>query len=194
MIDLINQTKNQNAIYRVDRSTVLVKGSAPCKNIYQIIKSENTKKDEVYVFPKTEKTDLEINKNIEPLSIYNESINLLFRSIVNLIKDACSEYSIDYQKNKYYISSSLSENQNPNFWYDTGGTSKPALFGIVSLDDNINKIFINEKEADILPGDMIVSEAGNKIVYSNPFKSLVFYVLPLSMIKNQYSQKWIPLI
>jgi len=194
MTDLVNQIKNQNVIYRIDRKTILVKGSAQCKNVYEIIKSETNKKDEVYTFPKIEKKDLDVGKNAEPLSIYNESINLLFRSIVSLIKDACVEYSLDYQKNKYYISSNLSEDQLTDFWYDTGGTSKPALFGIVSLDEAINKIFINEKEIDLVVGDIVVSEAGNKVVYSSQFRSLVFYVLPLSMIKNQYPQKWIPLI
>jgi hypothetical protein len=68
------------------------------------------------------------------------------------------------------------------------------MFGIISLDSEKTRLLINKEEFEIEPGEIIVSEAGNKIVYSNRFKSIVFYVSPLSEIKNQYSQKWIPLV
>jgi hypothetical protein len=68
------------------------------------------------------------------------------------------------------------------------------MFGIISLDSQKSKVSINETDFEIHPGDIIISEAGNKIVYYNKFKSIVFYVSPLSEIKNQYSQKWMPLV
>ena len=192
MIDLVNQIENQNLIYRTERKTIVIKESIQAENIYQEIKEELGQKDLIYNF--TSSDPIEIFREKEPLLIYKNSINSLFKKIVSLTKKACLEFDLNYEKNKYYVSSNIFENQNTDVWYDAAGSHKPSLFGIVCLDGYNNKISINEKTLEISIGDILISEAGNKIQYHNSFKSLLFCILPLSLINNQSSQRWVPLV
>ncbi len=192
----IIQNKNENVIYRKIRKTISSKGYFNTDGLYEKIISELSKSEKVYSFPDIEERSVSIyNINtFNPLLMHEDQMYLLFKTISELVKKTCLDYEFSYSKNKYFIYSSLVENQDPFLWYDAGGTSRPAMFGIVSLDSKTTSLFINDTEFDLEPGGIIISEAGNKIVYSEEFKSLVFYVSPLSEIKNQYSQKWIPLV
>lgn len=192
MIDLVNQIKNQNLIYRTERKTIIVRGKIQSDNIYQDIVDDLNQKDLIYSFPNPSPIEIFIDR--EPFLVYKNSINSLFKKIVSLTKEACLEFDLNYEKNKYYISSNIFENQNTDVWYDAAGSCKPALFGMICLENLNNKISINEKEILVSDGDILISEAGNKIYYHNAFKSLFFCILPLSLINNQSSQKWIPLI
>jgi len=67
------------------------------------------------------------------------------------------------------------------------------LFGILHLGDFASKIKINEALLTLNPGDVVISEAGNRVVYLSSFKSLNIQVLPVSELRGQYLEKWIPL-
>lgn len=196
MSNIFTQNKNENLIYRQTRDTIATIGNFDTSGLYDKIISDLNKTEKVYSFPDNqEKTVYVYDKNTySPLCMYEEQMYFLFQKISSMIKEACIEHQFSYSKNKYFIYSSLVEDQDPEFWYDAGGTSRPSMFGIISLDLNETKVLINNTEFIVKPGDILISEAGNKIVYLNSFKSIVFYVSPLSEIKNQYSQKWIPLV
>ena len=196
MINVDAQNKNENVIYREKRKTISSRDNFDTTGLYEKITKELNKSEKIYVFPSSdEKISKLYNKNnYNMFLMHDEQMYFLFQKISNLIKTACIEHEFSYSKNKYFIHSSLVEDQDPSLWYDAGGTSRPAMFGIISLDSNRSKVSINDTDFEINPGDIIVSEAGNKIIYYNKFKSIVFYVSPLSEIKNQYSQKWIPLV
>lgn len=190
------QNKNENVIYREKRKTISSKDNFETDGLYEKIKEELDKSEKLYTFAMpNEKISKVYNKNsYNPFFMHEEQMYFLFQKVSSLVKSACIEHGFSYSKNKYFIYSSLVEDQDLSLWYDAGGTSRPSMFGIISLDSQKSKISINETNFDINPGDIIISEAGNKIVYYNKFKSIVFYVSPLSEIKNQYSQKWIPLV
>jgi hypothetical protein len=196
MINVDTQNKNENVIYREKRKTISSKDNFDTTGLYDKIIKELSKSEKVYVFPSSdEKISKLYNKNnYNMFLMHDEQMYFLFQKISNLIKTACIEHEFSYSKNKYFIYSSLVEDQDLSLWYDAGGTSRPSMFGIISLDSNKSKVSINGTDFEINPGDIIVSESGNKIIYYNKFKSIVFYVSPLSEIKNQYSQKWIPLV
>lgn len=196
MINTYSQNKNENVIYREKRKTISSTDNFETSGLYEKIAIELDKSEKLYTFTMSdEKISKVYNKNsYNPFFMHDEQMYFLFQKVSSLIKSACIEHDFSYSKNKYFIYSSLVEDQDLSLWYDAGGTSRPSLFGIISLDSEKSKISINETNFDINPGDIIISEAGNKIVYYNKFKSIVFYVSPLSEIKNQYSQKWIPLI
>lgn len=196
MFNVIIANKNENLIYRQTRDTILEKQSFDVSGLYDAIHNELNKTQKIYMFPSKDEKIVYINDKEEYNLFYmhNMQMYLLFEKVVSLIKDTCVKHEFSYSKNKYFIFSSLIEDQNPDFWYDAGGTSRPSLFGIISLDLNKTKISINGSDIFLEPGDIVISEAGSKIIYSAPFKSMVFYVSPLSEIKNQYSQKWIPLV
>jgi hypothetical protein len=196
MINTESQNKNENVIYREKRKTISVKDKFDTLGLYEKIINELDKSEKFYDFPHSNEKDIKVydKNNYNPFFMHDEQMYFLFQKVSLLIKNACEKYQFSYLKNKYFIYSSLIEDQDPSLWYDAGGTSRPSMFGIISLDSEKTRLLINEEEFEIEPGEIIVSEAGNKIVYSNRFKSIVIYVSPLSEIKNQYSQKWIPLV
>ncbi len=196
MINTYTQNKNENVIYREKRKTISSRDNFDTGGLYEKIKIELEKSEMIYTFAKSdEKISKVYNKNnYNPFFMHDEQAYLLFQKVSSLVKIACKDHEFSYSKNKYFIYSSLIEDQDPSLWYDAGGTSRPSMFGIISLDSQKSKVSINDTDLEINPGDIIISEAGNKIVYYNKFKSIVFYVSPLSEIKNQYSQKWIPLV
>jgi hypothetical protein len=196
MINTESQNKNENVIYREKRKTISVKDKFDTLGLYEKIINELDKSEKFYDFPHSNEKDIKVydKNNYNPFFMHDEQMYFLFQKVYLLVKNACEKYQLSYLKNKYFIYSSLIEDQDPSLWYDAGGTSRPSMFGIISLDSEKTRLLINEEEFEIEPGEIIVSEAGNKIVYSNRFKSIVFYVSPLSEIKNQYSQKWIPLV
>jgi len=147
MIDLIIQNPNQNLLYRPNRETYIVKNNTDVTGFYEkavFTQSEDT----LYRFPLEEARIVRYFKN-NPLSMYDEQAYKILASVVETIKESCKKYDLSYKKNKYFLYSEIVEDQNPEFWYDAGGASKPNLFG---------------------------------------------YVSPVSTIKTQYSQKWIPLV
>jgi len=196
MINTYSQNKNENVIYREKRKTISSRDNFETSGLYEKIAIELDKSENLYTFGMSdEKISKVYNKNnYNPFFMHDEQMYFLFQKVSYLIKNACMEHDFSYSKNKYFIYSSLVEDQDLSLWYDAGGTSRPSMFGIISLDSKKSKISINDTNFDINPGDIVISEAGNKIVYYNKFKSIVFYVSPLSEIKNQYSQKWIPLV
>jgi hypothetical protein len=113
--------------------------------------------------------------------------------VVGLIKEFCIKFNLSYESNRYYLSSDLLDSRPLDFWYDQSSASRPALFGILCLEDSVSRIKINEIEMSLSLGDIVISEAGNKIIYLDSFKSLNIQVLPVSELKGQYLEKWIPL-
>lgn len=194
MIDLVIQNPNQNLLYRPNRKTYVIKRNTDTVGFYEKVLDISTKEDILYHFPKLEATTTSQAQINNPLCMYDEQAYKILSDVVEAVKECCNKYDLSYKKNKYFLYSEIVENQDPSFWYDAGGNSKPSLFGVISLDTVISDMYINENSLILNPGDMVVSEAGNRIKYSKPFKSLVFYVSPISTIKNQYSQKWIPLV
>lgn len=196
MSKVITQNKNENVIYRQIRNTLLISNKFETEGLYDKIINELNKSEDIYNFPGNHKMTIYPNK-IKDYNLFlmqDDQMYSLFKSVTSLIKEACVRYEFSYSKNKYFIYSSFIDDQDPNFWYDAAGTSRPSMFGIISLDSKNTKISINDTEVDVEPGNIIISEAGSKIIYSDSFKSIVFYVSPLSQVKSQYSQKWIPLV
>jgi hypothetical protein len=193
---MIKQNKNQNVLYRPDREIKITLGNFDPKGLYSKIDKEFNRKNVVYNFPEETKIEVplysENNKNV--FFIYDDKINSLFRYIVSLIKIACKDHDLDFDKNKYFLSSSLIKEVDLSFWYDTGGMSKPALFGIMSLDTDTKEIEVSGVLKKIAPGDIIISEAGNKIKYYSQINGMLFNVAPLSMIEKQYPHTWIPIL
>jgi hypothetical protein len=193
---MIKQNKNQNVLYRPNREIKITLGNFNHKELYEKINKEFNKKNIVYKFPEETKIEVPIysenNKNV--FFIYDEKIHGLLIYLVSLIKITCKEHDLDFDKNKYFLSSSLIEGVDTSYWYDTGGMSKPALFGIMSLDTELKEIEISGVLKKIYPGDIIISEAGNKIKYSSQIKGILFNIAPLSMIEKQYPHTWIPIL
>lgn len=193
-------SRNERLLYRSNKNTLVHTGHVDANGMYDSFYSELNKKDLIYQFPisgilginqRPQITLPNENKNI--LSFPDVRTNKIFREIVDLIKTFCIKFNLSYENNKYYLSSDLVESHNPDFWYDQSSASRPALFGILCLEDSVSRIKINEIDLSLNLGDIVISEAGNKITYLDSFKSLNIQVVPVSELKGQYLEKWIPL-
>ena len=193
-------SRNEKLLYRFNKDTNINIGHIEPKGLYENLYLELNKKDLIYKFPiagilGTVQKPQEVfpNKDKNVLSFPDIQINKIFKDIVSLIKESCTKFNLSYKANRYYLSSDLIDSHTVNFWHDQSSASRPALFGILHLGDSVSSVKINEIQIDLNPGDIVISEAGNKVTYLDSFKSLNIQVLPVSELKGQYLEKWIPL-
>lgn len=193
-------SRNEKLLYRSNKDTQINIGHIEPTGLYESLYLELNKKDLIYKFPVAgilgavqKPQDVFINKDKNVLSLPDIKINKLFKDIVGLIKESCNKFNLSYEANRYYLSCNLIESHSLNFWYDQSSASRPALFGILHLGDSVSNIKINETFLTLNPGDIVISEAGNKVAYLDSFKSLNIQALPVSELKGQYLEKWIPL-
>lgn len=193
-------SRNERLLYRSNKQTLIHVGHTEATGVYEKFYSELNKKDLLYQFPvagilgMTQKPQVVFpNKNKNVLSFPDIQVNKIFKDIVGAVKESCNKFNLSYDTNRYYLSCDLLESPPTDFWHDQSSASKPALFGILCLGDSISNIKINEAPLALSLGDIVISEAGNKIVYLDSFKYLSIQVLPVSELKGQYLEKWIPL-
>ena len=193
-------SRNERLLYRSNQKTLIYTGKLDVSGMYEAFFLELNKQDFIYQFPvagilgiSQKPQPLLPNKNKNVLSFPDIRTNKLFKEVVGLIKEFCIKFNLSYEANRYYLSSDLIDYHQLDFWYDHSSASRPALFGILCLEDSISKIKINETELSLSLGDIVISEAGNKVTYIDSFKSLNIQVLPVSELKGQYLEKWIPL-
>ena len=197
---MVKLSRNERLLYRSNKQTLIHVGHTEATGVYEKFYSELNKKDLLYQFPvagilgMTQKPQVVFpNKNKNVLSFPDIQVNKIFKDIVGAVKESCNKFNLSYDTNRYYLSCDLLESPPTDFWHDQSSASKPALFGILCLGDSISNIKINEAPLALSLGDIVISEAGNKIVYLDSFKYLSIQVLPVSELKGQYLEKWIPL-
>jgi hypothetical protein len=175
-------------------------GHTDVAGLYEFFFKEINKEEHTYKFPimgilgTSQKPQITLpNKDKNILSFPDSRVHKIFKDIVDLIKESCSKFNLSYESNRYYLSCDLVDSHSTNFWHDQSSASRPALFGILHLGDSASKIKINEALLTLSPGDVVISEAGNRVAYLSSFKSLNIQVMPVSELKGQYLEKWIPL-
>ena len=193
-------SRNESLLYRSNKDTLINIGMVDPTGVYDNFFRELNKEEQIYKFPimgilgTSEKPNIVFpNKDKNVLSFPDAQTNKIFKEVVALIKESCNKFKLSYESNRYYLSSDLIDSHTTNFWYDQSSASRPALFGILHLGDSVSNIKINEVPLTLNPGDIVISEAGNKVTYLDSFKSLNIQVLPVSELKGQYLEKWIPL-
>lgn len=197
---VVKLSRNESLLYRSNNNTLTHTGHLDSAGLYEKFFRELNKEEKVYQFPimgilgTSQKPEIYLpNKNKNILSFPDAQTNKIFKEIVYLIKESCKKFSLSYEINRYYLSCDLVDSHSTNFWHDHSSASRPALFGILHLGDSASSIKINEAPLILNPGDVVISEAGNRVVYLSSFKSLNIQVLPVSELKGQYLEKWIPL-
>lgn len=193
-------SRNESLLYRSNKDTLINIGRVDPTGVYDNFFRELNKEEQIYKFPimgilgTSQKPDIVFpNKDKNVLSFPDAQTNKIFKEVVSLIKESCNKFKLSYESNRYYLSSDLIDSHTTNFWYDQSSASRPALFGILHLGDSVSNIKINEVPLTLNPGDIVISEAGNKVTYLDSFKSLNIQALPVSELKGQYLEKWIPL-
>lgn len=193
-------SRNESLLYRSNKDTLVHVGHIDPIKLYKNFYIELNKEELIYEFPiigilglTQKKQTILPNKDKNILSFPDVQINKIFKEIVTLIKEFCIKFNLSYDANRYYLSSNLVDSHSTDFWYDQASASRPALFGVLCLGESVGNIKINEISLSLNPGDIVISEAGNKVIYLDSFRSLNIQVLPVSELKGQYLEKWIPL-
>jgi hypothetical protein len=144
---------------------------------------------------------------------YNSEIHKLYKSISDMVKEACTYYDIDFDKQDYYVQGWFNINHShvgKLDWHDHGGPGAPFFHGYycVSAEPSIThyKLFNDNSkivENHNLNNRAIVSEMGHPHAmgdwsWDGPRITIAYDIIPLqTLIDNGEKvpqQHWIPLI
>jgi len=197
-----NIYKENDILYRKDDDAIVFKSNVlDTSMILDLINNYENSRDTILSFKSGTSAEWvreqsvagDLSKNV--LGIYNSSIYDILLEIKKMLSEACRVYDINIEKSRYYISSEYISGVKSDAWYDFGGIRIPCFSGMVILDGELQKIQIGKESIDVKAGDMLLFEAGHKIVYGSESLNMIsFSIAPLSLLQGQYPQKWIPIL
>lgn len=170
-------------------------------NVIEDIEYIQNNKESVYIFNSGDRADFLYERScVNDLSfnyfqLYNKSVFICFKKIINGLKKLTIEKNISLEKNLYYITSEYETEFLEEYWYDTGGNGIPNFAGYWFLETKENShIKINEQEFHVTPGSIVIFPSGARTEFVGIIKGISFNVATLSKIQSQYPQKWMPII
>lgn len=143
---------------------------------------------------------------------YNDQVHKLYKSISDMVKEACNYYDVDFDEQKYYIQGWFNVNYShvgKLTWHDHGGPYAPFFHGYysVSAEPSIThyKLFNDDRslvENHNLNNRAILSEMGHPHAmgdwdWEGPRITIAYDVVPLSLLQsnqNAPQQHWVPLL
>jgi hypothetical protein len=139
---------------------------------------------------------------------YHPGIYNLYKELSSVIKEACSYYEIDFDKQNYMVQGWFNINYakvGKLDWHDHGGPYAPYFHGFYSVkaEPSITyyKVFGKETENHNIDNRMIVSEMGHPHAmgswdWEGPRITIAYDIMPLSSIIEAKAnpQHWIPLL
>jgi hypothetical protein len=167
------------------------------------LKGMSYKKDELYY---TQDGELELkneiiikSKNI--FSIYTDDAYDLYLEISKALKETCSLYQIDFDKQKYMIYGKIAEyGQATNrCWYDFPGINIPYLHGFYFPDGREYKVsFSNNnitKEETFDKNQLFINKPTDVINIKTQYECelIEFYIVPLISLKHNEPGVWVPI-
>jgi hypothetical protein len=167
------------------------------------LKSMSYKKDELYY---TNNGELELkneiiieSKNI--FSIYTNDMYDLYLSISSYIKEVCTKYEIDINKQRYMIYGKISRydlDTNKN-WYDFPGINIPYLHGMYFPEDAEYQVSFNNNDSTIkevfVKNQLFINKPTDIInIKTNKESEIIeFYIAPLYALKHNEPGVWVPI-
>lgn len=196
-----NIFKENDVLYRKKNDAFVLKDTFDYSGIAEKINSLYLESEDVHVFDSGKSSRFVQKEKIfkdsfNHFSIYDKNTHSLLVKIKKMLKDACANHEINYDRMFYFISSYHQKNVSTEHWYDTGGIRIPCFSGIAFLDETDPlEVTIGDKRMSLSSGDVILFESGHKIIYEkSDVNMLSFNIAPLDMLKGQYPQKWIPML
>lgn len=190
---------DQNVSEKIPKKEIVLEEFSKINNVYEEIKKVQSSKESVYNFSSGTTANFLYERScVNDLSfncfqVYNEEIYYAFKKIKKMLKEICDFHNLDITKNKYYLTSELEENFLENYKYDLGGIRIPVFGGYWILECDNAHIMVDDKKIGLIPGTIVLFEAGRKISFKNVSKAICFNISTLNKIKNQYPQKWMPI-
>ena len=148
---------------------------------------------------KTKRVSLIDKKTFNFFGMYNRYIHILYKEINNIVKEFCLEKQINFERNYFYILANVIENDKIplNNYLNFAPNYKTTFMGFYIIDSNNDSVIINEENITLQPGQLIILDSAEKIMFKEMSKDLTilsFNISPLEYLYKQYYQKWIPLI
>ena len=165
----------------------------PSINMYQ----------DVYVyeeFKKISSKTIDRPKNI--FQEYNTEVYILYKSISDLLDEACKHYSIDKNRQNYFIKGKVFEytkSKNKEI-FDFPGRDIPIFHGFVVLGaDGIDQTYYtdnDQKQYNFRKNTITLSSPTNLINTKVKDRCMVieYYLSPLSSILQNDQNLWIPIL
>jgi hypothetical protein len=143
---------------------------------------------------------------------YNDQVHKLYKSISDMVKEACLYYDVNFEEQKYYIQGWFNinySNVGKLNWHDHGGPYAPFFHGYycVSAEPSTThyKLFNDDKmlvENHNLNNRAIISEMGHPHAmgdwdWEGPRITIAYDIVPLSLLQSNVDapqQHWIPLL
>ena len=139
---------------------------------------------------------------------YHDGIHKLYKSLSDIIKEACEYYGVDFEEQKYMVQGWFNINYNHSGkldWHDHGGPYAPYFHGYYSVNAEPSVTYYNvfgkETANHNKNNRMIVSEMGHPHAmgdwdWEGPRVTIAYDVMPLnSLIEAKAPQQhWIPLL
>ena len=134
-------------------------------------------------------------KNI--FTIPNKENISLYRSIQNLLIDACKELSINYSS-QFYLISTFKESLEHSMTYDIGFEKMLSFYGKFYIDPpKIDSFIINEKIENVYPEKndiiLIAGKVQNNITIETKTNYIEFYIGSAGFLKNFEVNSWLPI-
>jgi len=137
---------------------------------------------------------------------YHPSIHKLYKNLVEMVKEACEYYEVDFEKQQYMIQGWFNINYNDKGkldWHDHGGPYAPYFHGYycVKAEPSTTYYKVFGKEVDNYNKDnrLILSEMGHPHAmgswdWEGPRVTIAYDIVPLKslIVNNAQSQHWIP--
>jgi hypothetical protein len=158
---------------------------------------------EIYKYENFKKIKYEkINGPKNIFQEYNIEIYHLYKEISKLLNDACKYYSIDQERQNYFIKGKIFEysKDHNNEVFDFPGKDIPIFHGFVILgEEGLKQTYYTDKgkEEFIFNKNTITLSSPTNLINSkvnNSCKVIEYYLSPLSSIIQNEKNLWIPIL
>lgn len=172
--------------------------------------NELTEKDQAWLSSGSISTVKWTEYNV--FQFYHPGIYQLYKSVSDMVKDACEYYDVNFAEQQYMIQGWFNINHakvGKLDWHDHGGPYAPFFHGYycVSAEPSVTHYRLFNEDAGIVENKninnrAIVSEMGHPHAmgdwsWDGPRITIAYDIIPLSLLKDNKDapqQHWIPLL
>jgi hypothetical protein len=185
------------------RDIKIFKTDVPTLETKNILMLSNSMYKEVYDykdFKKIKNETMDKPKNI--FQEYNKETYKIYKEVSKLLKIACEYYSIDQNRQNYFIKGRVFEytENNNNEIFDFPGRDVPVFHGFVILGpESLKQTYYTTKSTQdhIFSKNTITLSSPTNLINSKVVSScyvLEYYLSPLSSVIQNEQNLWIPIL
>lgn len=185
------------------RDTKVFTENIPTLKTENVLSFNNSRYKQVYLHEDFQKVSYEeTNRPKNIFQEYNSETYKIYKEISKLLKSACEYYSIDQNRQNYFIKGKVfeyKENSN-NEIFDFPGKDVPIFHGFVVLGpESLKQTYYTTKSTQdhIFSKNTITLSSPTNLINSKVVSScyvLEYYISPLSSVIQNEQNLWIPIL